>query len=157
MAERVGRKRGGLKRAELCVGSPVGADRNRSRLVARRVFLAWRIGLALIDLGCFQPSALATILYHFVEEWTWLDSFYFSSVAITTVGFGDLSPSTEVSKLLTVLCIVGGLSLMVAVLNETLWGRVVSHAAPQRNDSGFRTGSFLRGSHPASLIPAGSA
>jgi voltage-gated potassium channel len=114
---------------------------------------AYKVALAL----AIAQLALGTIFYHFVEEWTWVDSFYFSSVAITTVGFGDLSPSTEVSKLLTVLCIVGGLSLMVAVLYETLWGRVVSHAAPQRNDSGFRTGSFLRGSHPASLIPAGSA
>ena len=36
----------------------------------------------------------ATIFYHFIESWTWVDSFYFSSVAITTVGFGDLSPTT---------------------------------------------------------------
>ena len=36
--------------------------------------------------------AVATVFYHFVESWTWVDAFYFSSVAITTVGFGDLSP-----------------------------------------------------------------
>ena len=38
--------------------------------------------------------ATGTVVYHFVEDWSWVDSFYFSSVALTTVGFGDLTPTT---------------------------------------------------------------
>ena len=85
---------------------------------------AYKVALAL----AVALLALATIFYHMVEDWTWVDSFYFSSVAITTVGFGDLSPTTDVSKLFTVFYIFAGFSLMVAVLNETLRRRATHHA-----------------------------
>ena len=69
--------------------------------------------------------AVATVFYHFVENWTWVDAFYFSSVAITTVGFGDLSPTTDASKLFTVFYIFAGLSLVGLVLNEQLRRRAI--------------------------------
>lgn len=62
----------------------------------------------------------ATIFYHFVEGWSWVDSFYFCSVAVTTVGFGDLSPTTDVAKLFTVFYIFSGISLVSIVLDERL-------------------------------------
>lgn len=71
--------------------------------------------------------AAATVFYHFVESWTWVDAFYFSSVAITTVGFGDLSPTTDASKLFTVFYIFMGLSLVGVVLNEAMRRRAIRH------------------------------
>ncbi len=71
-------------------------------------------GLALLVL------AMGTVVYHFIEDWSWVDSFYFSSVALTTVGFGDLTPSTDASKLFTVFYIFSGISLIGAVLNAFL-------------------------------------
>ena len=68
--------------------------------------------LSLFALGA------GTVVYHTLEDWTWVDSFYFSAVALTTVGFGDLSPSTDVSKLFTVFYIFSGISLIGATLNE---------------------------------------
>lgn len=54
-------------------------------------------GLALLVLS------MGTVGYRLLEEWSWVDAFYFSAVAVTTVGFGDLAPSTDASKLFTVL------------------------------------------------------
>jgi len=71
-------------------------------------------GLALLVL------AMGTVVYHFIEDWSWVDSFYFSSVALTTVGFGDLTPSTDASKLFTVFYIFSGISLIGAFLNALL-------------------------------------
>ena len=71
-------------------------------------------GLAILVL------ALGTVVYRFIEDWSWVDSFYFSSVALTTVGFGDLTPSTDASKLFTVFYIFSGISLIGAVLNAFL-------------------------------------
>jgi hypothetical protein len=45
---------------------------------------------------------LGTVVYHLMEDWAWVDSFYSSAVALTTVGFGDLAPSTAASKLFRV-------------------------------------------------------
>ena len=71
-------------------------------------------GLAVLVL------ATGTVVYHYVEDWSWVDSFYFSSVALTTVGFGDLTPTTDASKLFTVFYIFSGISLIGAVLNAFL-------------------------------------
>ena len=62
----------------------------------------------------------ATIVYHFAEGWTWVDSFYFSAVAVTTVGFGDLTPSTDASKLFTVLYVFSGIAVVTTYLSELM-------------------------------------
>jgi voltage-gated potassium channel len=59
---------------------------------------------------------IATIFYHFVEHWSWLDSFYFSMVALSTVGFGDLSPETVAGKLFTVAYIVLGMAVLLLLV-----------------------------------------
>jgi uncharacterized membrane protein len=71
-------------------------------------------GLALLVL------VIGTVVYRFVEDWSWVDSFYFSSVALTTVGFGDLTPTTDASKVFTVFYIFSGVSLVGAALNAFL-------------------------------------
>jgi voltage-gated potassium channel len=43
---------------------------------------------------------------------TFLDAFYFSVVTMTTVGFGDLTPISELGRLLTVLMIFTGIALI---------------------------------------------
>ncbi len=64
--------------------------------------------------------AMGTIVYHFLEEWSWVDSLYFSTVAVTTVGFGDLTPSTDTSKLFTVLYILSGITIVATFLRARL-------------------------------------
>jgi voltage-gated potassium channel len=43
---------------------------------------------------------------------TFLDAFYFSIVTMTTVGFGDVTPVSELGRLLTVLMILAGIGLI---------------------------------------------
>jgi voltage-gated potassium channel len=44
---------------------------------------------------------ISTLTFHFIEGWSYIDAFYFSVVTITTVGYGDLSPTSDLAKLLT--------------------------------------------------------
>lgn len=46
---------------------------------------------------------LGTALFHNLEGWTWVDSFYFTGITVTTVGYGDIHPTHDLSKILTVL------------------------------------------------------
>ena len=44
--------------------------------------------------------ALGTLGFKFIEGLSLVDAFYFSIVTITTVGYGDIHPSTEPGKIL---------------------------------------------------------
>ncbi len=83
------------------------------------------VGLSLAVVG------LGTVVYRYLEDWGWVDSLYFSVITLTSVGYGDLAPSTAGSKLFTVFYIVTGISLLGASLNEILKRRA-RHVAERR-------------------------
>jgi voltage-gated potassium channel len=74
----------------------------------------------IITLMIVCVIGVGTIVYRYLEDWGWVDSLYFTVVTLTTVGYGDLAPSTSGSKLFTVFYIVTGISLLGASLNEVL-------------------------------------
>ena len=74
----------------------------------------------LLSLSAAAIIALATTLYHFLENWSWVDSLYFSVVAVTTVGFGDLVPTTDATKLLTVAYVLAGIGIITTFVNARL-------------------------------------
>jgi len=53
--------------------------------------------LAIVSLLLF-----GTIIFHNLEGWSFLDSFYFVSMTATTVGYGDFHPTHALSKIITV-------------------------------------------------------
>ncbi len=63
---------------------------------------------------------VATVTYRALEGWNWVDSLYFSVVSVTTVGFGDLVPSSDASKLFTVFYVMSGIALIAAYLQAAL-------------------------------------
>lgn len=58
-----------------------------------------------------------TVFYTLVENWTLVDSFYFSVTTLTTVGFGQPAPSTDVGKIFTAFFVLSGVGMFLAVLN----------------------------------------
>ena len=62
--------------------------------------------------------AVGTVAYSALEGWSLVDSLYFSVVTLATVGFGDLTPTTDVAKLFTVGYILIGLGILAAFVSE---------------------------------------
>ena len=58
-----------------------------------------------------------TIFYTLEEGWSIVDAFYFSVTTLTTVGLGDLAPTTTLGKLFTVIYIFAGLSLVLGFID----------------------------------------
>jgi len=58
-----------------------------------------------------------TVAYHNLEGWSYVDSFYFTGVTMTTIGYGDLHPTTDLSKIFTVFFAFGGVSIMLFTLS----------------------------------------
>jgi voltage-gated potassium channel len=55
-----------------------------------------------------------TVFYSQVEHWSLLDSLYFSITTLTTVGFGDLAPKTDVGKIFTIIYIIIGVGTILS-------------------------------------------
>lgn len=55
---------------------------------------------------------IGTVFYHFAEGWRIVDSFYFTGVTITTVGYGDLTPTHDITKIVTVIFAISGIGII---------------------------------------------
>lgn len=73
--------------------------------------------------------ALSTIFFHFVEGWRWLDAYYYTIVTIATVGYGDITPQTDVGKIGTTFVILIGIGIF-----STFVGMLVKRRALKRFD-----------------------
>ena len=61
-----------------------------------------------------------TFIFHHLEKWSWIESLYFSVATITTVGYGDLHPTTDLSRIFVSFYILSGVS--IALVSLTLIG-----------------------------------
>ena len=73
--------------------------------------------LTLIAAIAFTVLGVGAVFYHYVEGFTWLDSFYFCTITLTTIGYGDFSPKTDLGKLFTIPYAIMGIGILGAVIN----------------------------------------
>jgi voltage-gated potassium channel len=55
---------------------------------------------------------IGVVFYMRVEHWGLIDTMYFCVVTLGTVGYGDITPTTDLGKLFTMLYIIVGLSVI---------------------------------------------
>jgi voltage-gated potassium channel len=63
---------------------------------------------------------IGTVFYHLVEHWSWLNSYYFSVVTLTTVGYGDFAPHTNAGKIFTTFYLFIGIGIITAFISYTV-------------------------------------
>jgi len=59
---------------------------------------------------------IGTLIFHLLEDWTLIESFYFTVATLTTVGYGDLVPTHDISRIFAAIYILTGVALAVAAL-----------------------------------------
>ena len=67
---------------------------------------------------------VGTVVFHQLEKWSWIDSFYFTIITLATIGYGDLVPTTPVGKLVTVIFVIVGVGIFLGFLNKMMERRV---------------------------------
>jgi hypothetical protein len=81
--------------------------------------------------------ASGTIFYMLVEDWSLLDSLYFSVITASTVGFGDFAPATDIGKAYTIVYVLVTTGLLLLVLGrvatEMIANRVENHGDADRS------------------------
>lgn len=58
-----------------------------------------------------------TVIFHWLEGWSWIDSLYFCVITLATVGYGDFTPTTPLAKLLTIFYVLNGVGVIVTFLS----------------------------------------
>ncbi len=76
--------------------------------------------------------AIGTVFYMIVEQWSFVDAYYFSVMTLTTVGYGDVTPVTTLGKLFTTLYVFGGLGIVFAFI-QTLATQQTKKPFAKRN------------------------
>jgi voltage-gated potassium channel len=79
-------------------------------------------GLLLI---VFITILSGTWFYHQFEPTitTWVDAYYFTVITLTTIGYGDFSPTTPLTKIFTTLYVFIGLGIiagLIGLVGETM-------------------------------------
>jgi hypothetical protein len=54
---------------------------------------------------------IGTLSYHYLENWSWTQSFYFTVCTLTTVGYGDLYPTSDTSRIFTAIFALAGVAV----------------------------------------------
>ena len=61
---------------------------------------------------------LGTVVYHWLEGWSYLDALYFSVISLATIGYGDLTPTTPESKIFTIIYVINGIVILLALFDR---------------------------------------
>ena len=75
------------------------------------------------------------IIYHWLEGWSYLDALYFCVVSLATVGYGDLTPTTPLARLFTIIYLINGIGILLALFDRI---RVVRARAIENPAQGKR-------------------
>ncbi len=60
---------------------------------------------------------VGVVFYHAVERLNWVDSVYFCVITLTTIGYGDIVPTTNAGKIFTSVYVIVGIGIFAAAAN----------------------------------------
>lgn len=58
-----------------------------------------------------------SVIFHHTEGWSYFDSFYFSVITLTTIGYGDFAPQSVIGKIFTMLYVFLGIGVIFGFIN----------------------------------------
>ncbi|MGE9290860.1 MAG: potassium channel family protein [Puniceicoccales bacterium] len=59
-----------------------------------------------------------TVFYSRFEGWSLVDSCYFCVMTLATIGYGDLHPTNDITKIFTIFYAVLGIGIFVALVTQ---------------------------------------
>ncbi len=70
-----------------------------------------------------------TMFYALVEGLRWVDALYLSVVTLTTLGYGDFTPATDLGKIFTVIYLFSGMGVLVTCITRLARAMLAEPAA----------------------------
>ncbi len=93
------------------------------------------------------------VVYSYIEGWSFIDSIYFSTVTITTLGYGDFVPQTFAGKIFTIFFSLSGIVIglyLITSLGKYLFAIELKKKSPAKcalikHNKSFETSKFSIG------------
>jgi voltage-gated potassium channel len=79
------------------------------------------------------------VFYHLVEHFSWLDAFYFCTITLTTIGYGDITPHTTAGKLFTMFYALIGIGIIGFFANLLIKNASIKREMRRENRKKVRT------------------
>ncbi len=84
----------------------------------------FRVRYAVLAVGV--ALAIGTAAFHFIEGWPLLSSLYVATQTLTTVGYGDITPQTNLGRTFATLFMLVGVGVVLYSLTSTVQSIVQS-------------------------------
>lgn len=81
-------------------------------MLNQKILYAFLVVIILLSIGTFY--------FHKSEKWSYVDSFYFSTITLTTIGYGDLVPTQDSTKIFASFYAIFGIGIMLYVLGAVI-------------------------------------
>jgi voltage-gated potassium channel len=75
-----------------------------------------------------------TVGYHWIERWSWFYSFYVTVITLTSIGYGEEEPLSNVGRVFTMVLAVGGISTFALAGTQLLTLIVTGALRESRNE-----------------------
>lgn len=83
-------------------------------------------------------------VYQRLEGWNQLNSLYFTTMTITTVGYGDITPATDAGKMFTIGYSIGGIAIGLYLLFAVGRYIVEQHVYPMKKRVNYAIKRFSK-------------
>jgi hypothetical protein len=71
-----------------------------------------------VFIWAFSVLLFGTLIYHWLEGWSYLDALYFCVISLATVGYGDFTPTTPWGKLFTIFYVINGIGILLTFFDR---------------------------------------
>ena len=113
-----------------------------ARGLARAIAAVWRDPeTRALPVAAGALVLTGTLFYWRFEDWTVIEALYFCVVTLTTVGYGDLHPTTAGTQIFTIVYILTGFGVLVALLTSV----AEQYLTLKRDGGGGRARQRIRG------------
>src|SRR5262245_34577375 len=72
--------------------------------------------LKTFTLALLLLTVAGTIGFHYIEHWSWFDSFYMVVITLSTVGYQEVHPLSHAGRIFNVALIVAGVTLVFFII-----------------------------------------
>lgn len=88
-----------------------------SQAELEKEFNAIKMQFRAVGLTAIIVLCVGAVFYHHVEKLNYLDAFYFCTITLATVGYGDIVPTTNAGKLFAIFYVIIGIGILATFAN----------------------------------------